>query len=134
MGHGDAREELGALAQAADGLLHRGRDVEARVAAHLAELGRAVAEELVVRLLELRGRRGEHVVPRRGGALVARHEHAAVVADLRGLVHRREEARPDGHVARRERRLFVCAEREAGEEEGDDRLADSNGLSENTVV
>ena len=126
----NVREELGALPEPLDGLLHRGRDVEARVAAHLAELERAVAEDLVVRVLEVRRRRGEDVGPGLGVALVPGHEHPAVVADRGGLVHRGEEARADGHVARGDRGLFVWGECEAGEEEGDDGLFDCDGLSE----
>ena len=125
----NAREELGALPEPLDGLLHRGRDVEARVAAHLAELERAVAEDVVVRVLEVRRRRGEDVGPGLGVALVPGHEHPAVVPDRGRFVHRGEEARADGHVARGDCGLFVGGEREAREEEGDDGLLDGYALS-----
>jgi hypothetical protein len=54
--------------------------------------------------------------------VLAGHEDAAVSADTRGLVHRVKEPASDGDIARRQRRGLSLAEREAGEEESDDRL------------
>ena len=63
------------------------------------------------------------------GALLAGHEHAAVVADALGLVHRSEELRPHGDLARADRLDLVGREGEAVEKESDDGLFCGHFLS-----
>ena len=62
------------------------------------------------------------------------HQHPTILPHPFRLVHRRKEARPHRHLARRDRLSLVGREREPVEEERDDGLARGDFLSVRKIL